>query len=75
MDDLDIVYRSVVGDVYHTDPGCPSGRRIPPEWRVADAGELPVCPSCRARREARRARDGTGSLAVNPEPERDPGTP
>jgi hypothetical protein len=51
--DLDVVYRAIAGDVYHTDPHCPVGRRIPPEWRVDDRGGLPVCPACRARHEAR----------------------
>jgi hypothetical protein len=51
--DLEVAYRSIAGDVYHTDPLCPIGRLIPPEWRVAGRGELPLCRACRARTEAR----------------------
>jgi hypothetical protein len=51
----DVIYRSRVGDVYHIDPQCPVGRLIPPEWRVPDHGDLRLCPTCRARLEARPA--------------------
>jgi hypothetical protein len=53
--DLEAAYRSIAGDVYHTDPVCPVGRLIPPEWRLAGRGELPLCRACRARTEARAA--------------------
>jgi len=51
--DLKVAYRSIAGDVYHTDPLCPVGRLIPPEWRVPGPGELPLCRACRARAEAK----------------------
>ena len=53
MYDLKVAYRSIAGDVYHTDPLCPVGRLIPPEWRVPGPGELPLCRACRARAEAK----------------------
>jgi len=58
--DLEVAYRSIAGDVYHTDPLCPVGRLIPAEWRMAGRGELPLCRACRARTEARHP---TGSSA------------
>ena len=63
MDDLDLVYRAIAGDVYHTDARCPVGRCIPPEWRVTDSGGLPICPACRARADAERMRSSRGGAA------------
>lgn len=39
--------------VHHSDPDCPRGRQIPPEWKVVGTGGLLLCPICRARRAAR----------------------
>jgi hypothetical protein len=46
-------YRAKDGDVYHDDPDCYSGRRIPEADRVYDRGSLPRCPECAARARVR----------------------
>jgi hypothetical protein len=53
MHSSDQVYRARGGTVYHLDPSCPSGRQIPAELLAQDSGGLPLCPACRARREAK----------------------
>jgi hypothetical protein len=52
MTDTSAGYRAIAGDVYHTHPNCPVGRRIPAEWRRDGSAGLPLCPACRARAEA-----------------------
>jgi hypothetical protein len=53
MHSSDQAYRARGGTVYHIDRSCPSGRQIPSELLVQDGGGLPLCPACRARREAK----------------------
>jgi hypothetical protein len=53
MHSSDQAYRARGGTVYHVDRNCPSGRQIPSELLVQDRGGLPLCPACRARREAK----------------------
>ena len=48
-------YHSRADTVYHTDPNCPIGRRIPREWLVAGTGPLALCPTCRMRADAHPA--------------------
>lgn len=46
------LYHGRTDAVYHSDPYCPRGRQIPPEWKVSGSGALPPCPTCRAREKA-----------------------
>jgi hypothetical protein len=46
-------YHGRTDAVHHTDPECPRGRQVPPEWKVVGTGGLPLCPVCRARQAAR----------------------
>jgi hypothetical protein len=53
MHSSDQVYRARGGTVYHIDRSCPSGRQIPQELLERNRGGLPLCPACRARKEAK----------------------
>lgn len=49
-------YHGRTETVYHSDPDCPRGRQIPPEWKVRGSGGRSLCSICRAREAARSPR-------------------
>jgi hypothetical protein len=53
MDEFAQVYHGLTDAVYHIDLRCPIGRQIPAEWVILGRGDLLLCPTCRARLEAR----------------------
>jgi hypothetical protein len=53
MDEFAQVYHGLTDPVYHIDLRCPVGRQIPPEWVILGPGDRALCPTCRARLEAR----------------------
>jgi hypothetical protein len=53
MHSSDQAYRARGGTVYHIDGKCPVGRQIPQDLLVTNRGGLPLCPACRARKEAK----------------------
>lgn len=74
MHSSDQVYRARGGTVYHVDRRCPSGRQIPQELLVQNRGGLPLCPTCRARGEAKPPSGPFPELNPPAHPEEDDGS-
>jgi hypothetical protein len=75
MHSSDQAYRVRGGTVYHIDGRCPWGRQIPEDLLVRNRGGLPLCPTCRARTEAKPPSGPFPQVSVPAEAESGDGEP